>query len=86
MRLEKNDYAFVLPINPYFWVAKSVNFYNAEAGIGYRLGADTLVKASYRRDLWTVEDDLKPILPDGWAIGVQLSQRFDVLALTNPPR
>lgn len=79
-RVEKNDYAYVMPINPFFWVGTDVNFYSAEAGLGYRVGVDTIVKASYRKDYWTVPEDLKAILPDGYAFSLQISQSFDPLA------
>lgn len=80
IRLEQNSYVFVRPISSSFWLGRPVNFYDAEAGLGYRLGPDTLVKVSYRRDHWSVDDSLKPFLPNGHALALQLSHSFDVLS------
>lgn len=53
-RLERNMYAFVLPVNPGFWVGVATTEYNREVGIGYRLSTDALIKTSFRKDHWPV--------------------------------
>jgi hypothetical protein len=78
LRLEQNDYPFIMPISPDFWVARKANFYDGEIGVGYRLGAGTLVKLGYRRDVWTVDEDIRPFLPDGYSFSTQISQTFDL--------
>ena len=76
LRVEQNDYAFIMPIAPAVWMARRVNFYNGEVGIGYRLGLKTVVKMSYRRDHWPVEEALRAFLRDGQAFAVQVSRRW----------
>jgi hypothetical protein len=77
-RLERNDYPFIRPQGDTAWTARAVNFYNAEIGAGYRLGPNTTLKASYRRDRWHVEESRKAFFPNGYAFALQLSRRFDV--------
>jgi len=80
LRLEQSDYPFLLPINMYYWVGEPVTLYDYEAGMGYRLTPWTLVKVSYREEIWDVDDSVKQYYPEGYAVAVQLSQRFDVLS------
>ena len=78
-RLERNDYPFIDNFGG-FWVARKTDFHNEEYGIGYRLSASTLVKASYRRDTWQVTASNDPFVnPGGRAFAFQLSQAFDVM-------
>ena len=80
LRLERNDYPFIRPVSPTFWVARKTDFHNEELGVGYRIGASTLVKISYRQDLWHVDaGNAAFVRPGGRAFAVQLSQRFDLL-------
>ena len=73
-RFEINDYAFVLPVNAFFWVGTKRKVIDGEVGLGYRLGSATLIKASYRRDSWPDPDPPGgPAFPDGYALAVQLS-------------
>jgi len=46
---------FVRPELP-VWTATTVRFGDVEIGVGYRFGAGTTLKASYRFDDWDVED------------------------------
>lgn len=78
VRLEKNEYAYIEPVNPNYWHGEATSFYDVEAGVGYRFGPDTLLKASYRRDRWMVDEYLATTLPDGYAFAVQISHQFDV--------
>lgn len=77
-RVEANDYVFVLPINQFFWVGSPRMVRDAEVGAGYRLGANTLLKASYRRDSWPDPDPPGLTFPDGYAWAVQISQTIDI--------
>jgi len=86
LRLERNDYAYIQPFGPGFWLATAVDFYNAEVGAGYRLGPGTVLKVAYRRDRWNVDDSLKPILPNGYSIAAQLSYTFNVNFWVERPR
>lgn len=83
LRLEQSKYPFVRPVSPTFWIAAPVNLYDAEVGMGYRITPTTLLKVSYRRDLWDVDEAIKPYYPEGYAVSVQLSQKFDVLSWFN---
>jgi len=52
---------------------------NGEAGLGYRLTARTLLKASVRSDRWDVPPEMRSFLGNGTALALQLSQSFDVV-------
>jgi hypothetical protein len=78
-RLERNDYPFINNFGG-FWVANRTDFHNEEYGVGYRVSASTLLKASYRRDTWQVNpSNASFVRPGGKALAVQLSQSFDVM-------
>jgi len=78
-RLERNDYPFIDAFGA-FWVGNKTDFHNEEYGIGYRLTATTLMKASYRRDLWHITgSNAAFVRPGGDALAFQLSQAFDVM-------
>ena len=78
-RFERNDYPFIRPVGPAAWVARRTDFHNEEFGIGYRFGAATLVKASYRQDRWKVNgDNAAFVRPGGRAFALQLSQQLDI--------
>ncbi len=68
---------FVRPGLP-TWTASTVLFRDFEIGAGYRPGANSILKVSYREDRWDVAGFLATILPDGQALAVQYSHRFDV--------
>ena len=80
-RYERNDYPFISPVSPTFWVANGVIFNDVEVGGGYRFGASSLLKASFRKDRWT--PNISPQAPhdNGYAVAVQWSQAFDVVEL-----
>ena len=84
-RVERNEYAYIQPRDDGAWIASPTNMYNAEVGAGWRIGARTLMKASARGDRWRVAPELRSDLPDGFAIALQLSRRFDILAVTVGP-
>ncbi len=81
LRIEHNKYAFIRPIPGPAWMGVATTFSDAEFGLGYRLGAHTLLKASVRADSWDVPASLRSVLPNGHAIAVQLSHGFDVTAI-----
>jgi hypothetical protein len=78
-RLERNDYPFIDAFGP-FWAGNKTDFHDEEYGVGYRLAASTLVKVSYRRDLWHITGNNAAFVgPGGDAFAMQLSQSFDVM-------
>ncbi len=83
VRLEQNYYPYLQPMSASYWVSSSVTLYDYEAGLGYRLTPWTLLKVSYREEIWDVDDSAKQYYPEGYAVAVQLSQRFDVLSWFN---
>ena len=85
LRLEENDYPYIMPINSFFWLGSNARFRDLETAIGWRFARGLVVKASYRFDRWDVEPELRPILPDGHAFGLQLSYAFDVLSWFEAP-
>jgi hypothetical protein len=82
LRLEHNDYPFIMPISSAFWVDQNAAFYDAELGAGWRFSSGLLLKASYRRDRW--HDTANAAPPNGYAVGVQLSYAFDVRSWFEP--
>lgn len=57
-----------------------------EVGAGYRIAPGAVLKVAYRRDRWNVDDSLKPILPDGYALSAQISYTFNVSSWIERPR
>lgn len=84
LRIEKNDYPYIQPIDSTLWIAQNVAFHDVEAGVGWRFTPDLILKASYRRDRWDVSDDMKEYFPNGYAWGMQLSYGFDVRSWFEP--
>jgi hypothetical protein len=76
LRGEMNRYAFILPINPFFWVGSETVENNVELGAGYQLTAGWLLKASFRKDDWPQASPPGRFLPDGYAFAVQASWHF----------
>lgn len=86
-RAERNDYPFVQPLTDVqSWVATTTDLRDVEAGLGFRPAASQLVKVTWRKDDWRVDESLKPILPNGYAVAVQFSQFFDVMELVERAR
>lgn len=81
-RYENSNYPFVRPVSPAFWVGTATRQINGEIGAGYRLNADVVIKASFRKDHWPVQTSSSGMrFPNGYALAVQYSQRVDVLGL-----
>jgi hypothetical protein len=78
VRFERNDYPFIRPIGGSTWIARTVDVYNGELGLGFRTSAGTLLKASYRRGWYDVTPDLQAALPNGYAFALQLSCDADI--------
>jgi hypothetical protein len=78
VRGERNDYPFIRPVSGSVWIARPVDVYNAEVGVGFRLGVGTLMKASYRGAWYDVDPSLQAALPDGYALALQLSWDMDI--------
>ncbi len=78
VRFEANNYPFIRGVGDSSWVARATNFYNIEAGIGYRLAPRTVFKVTHRRDHWTPEGSARAFLRDGFALTTQVSHQFDV--------
>jgi hypothetical protein len=81
-RVERNDYAYIQPASDSAWFANPTDMYNGEIGAGYRLNAQTLLKASVRADRWVVPPALRAVLQNGTALALQVSRSFDVLDAT----
>lgn len=86
-RAERNLYPFIQPLDDVDdWIATSTDLRDLEAGLGFRPSADQLVKISWRRDNWVVDGALRDILPNGYAVAMQLSQSFDVMDVVDRVR
>jgi hypothetical protein len=75
VRAERNLYAFIRH-SPSGWIARATDFVDGEVGVGYRLSARTLVKASYRADNWEITPATQAFLGEGSAFALQLSYRL----------
>jgi hypothetical protein len=81
-RYEDFDYPFILPVSRAFWVATATRQMNGELGVGYRVSADALIKASLRKDNWPVQTTASGArFPNGYALGIQFSLHTDLIAL-----
>jgi hypothetical protein len=87
VRRERNKYPFIRPSGADGWNARTTDFTNTEGGVGFRLTASTLLKASYRGDDWVVTPANESFVrPGGRAFAVQVSQAFDVVAIVERGR
>ena len=59
---------------------------DAEAGLGWHLAPGAILKVSYRRDQWIVDEARKDMFPEGYALAAQLSYTFDVVSWFERPR
>jgi hypothetical protein len=84
LRLERNDYPYIQPVNSSFWVAQNAAFYDVEVGAGWRFTSGLLLKASYRRDRWDPSPNPAFPFPNGYAVALQLSYSFDVKSWFEP--
>lgn len=80
-RVERNDYPFISPVTPTFWVANRVVVADAEVGGGFRVSASTLLKLSVRKDHWTPNANPQAPHDNGYAVAMQWSQTIDFVEL-----
>jgi hypothetical protein len=85
-RAERNDYPFIEPQDNGTLAATTTDLRDVEAGLGFRPAASQLVKLTWRRDSWHVAPAVRPYLPAGYAVALQLSQSFDVTDLLDRAR
>ena len=85
VRAERNDYPYI-QAGEAGWDASNADVRDVEAAIGFRPASHQVVKLSARRDAWRVSAEQRPWLPDGYAVALQFSQSFDVLALADRAR
>ena len=86
LRIERNDYPYIQPVDSTFWIDQNAAFYTFEAGLGWRFRPDLLLKASYGRDYWTVDESMKSFFANGYAFALQLSYGFDIRSWFEPKR
>ena len=78
-RGEFNRYPFIRPTSDTTWISRRTDFKAFEVGGGFRFGAHTTGKVSYRRDDWTVTpSNAGFVRPGGYALAAQFSYQFDV--------
>ena len=80
-RVERNDYPFISPVTPTFWVANRVIVSDAEIGGGFRATSSTLLKLSLRMDHWTPNVNPQAPHDNGYAVVMQWSQMVDFVEL-----
>ena len=86
LRYELNDYPYIQPLSPGIWRTNVTKLSDIEAGIGFRINPDAILKVSYRVDQWDVAPSLKAFFPEGHAIAAQLSYTFDVVSWFDRPK
>lgn len=86
LRIERNDYPYIAPLGPSFWIAVNATLSDAEAVVGWRFRSDLLLKASYRRDRWDVDESQRAFFPNGHWFALQLSYDFDVSSWIERPQ
>jgi hypothetical protein len=84
LRLEKNDYPYIQPLDATTWIAQNVTFHDVEVGLGWRFTPGLVLKGSYRRDRWDVSGPMASFFPNGYACGLQLSYAFDLRSWMTP--
>jgi hypothetical protein len=85
-RYERNDYPFISPVTPTFWVANRVIVADGEIAGGFRATASTLLKLSFRKDYWTPNANPQAPHDNGYAVAAQWSQTFDFVELATRRR
>jgi hypothetical protein len=85
VRLGQDRYPFIDHAGA-FWFASDVELLAVEAGAGYRFGPHTLIKASAAFTTWDTPAGSTFPMPDGHALAVQLSHRFDARSWFEEPR
>jgi len=85
LRLEQNEYPFIR-LFPFGWIAPEATLVDVEAGVGWHLASGAILKVSYRRDQWIVDETRKDMFPEGYALAAQLSYTFDVVSWFERPR
>jgi hypothetical protein len=86
VRVERNDYPYIMPFDQNGWIADKSDFTDVEVGGGFRMTANTMLKLSVRADHWVPNPN--PFAPQasGRALAMQLSRTFDVLEMITPRR
>jgi hypothetical protein len=78
-RGELNRYPFIRPATATTWISRRTELRAFEGGVGYRFGANTLLKASVSADHWIVTpENASFVKPGGMAFAAQLSRAFDL--------
>jgi hypothetical protein len=81
-RGEFNRYPFIRPLTDSTWLARRTELRGFEGGVGFRFGANTLLKATFSADDWVVTPQNSSFVrPGGKAVAVQFSREFDLVEL-----
>jgi len=86
LRVEKNDYAYIMPLGGGLWRVNTTELYDVEAGAGWRIGPGAVIKIAYRKDRWNVPDSRKSFFPNGYSLSAQLTCSFSVNSWLERPR
>lgn len=86
LRVEKNDYPYIMPIGGGLWRVNNSELMDVEAGAGYRIAAGAVLKLAYRRDYWNVPDSRKSFFSNGYSLSAQLTYSFNVNSWLERPR
>ncbi len=86
LRVEKNDYAYIMPRGGGLWRVNNAELFDVEAGAGYRIGPGTVLKIAYRKDYWNVPESRESFFPNGHSVAAQLTYSFNVNSWLERPR
>ncbi|HEV8700836.1 MAG TPA: hypothetical protein VGV60_06150 [Candidatus Polarisedimenticolia bacterium] len=86
MRVEKNDYPYIMPLFGGLWIVNNSELFDVEAGAGYRIGPGAILKVAYRRDYWNVPEASKSFFSNGYSVSAQLTYSFSVNSWLERPR
>jgi hypothetical protein len=81
LRYERGDAPHAFWIWAAMWEPRQIRVHDIEAAAGFRITPDLLVKAAYRTEMGKDSTD-----PEGHAVAVQFSYRFDVNSWIQHPR
>lgn len=81
VRVERNDYPYIMPRDDGRWIAAKSDFTDVEVGAGFRFTPTTLVKLSVRADHWVPNANPGAPQANGHAVAMQISRTFDLVEM-----
>ena len=86
LRLERSHLPYIWPVDGAPWYASVKKVYDGEVGVGFRVGPELLLKASYRYASERTRYKAYYNAEEGHALAFQVSYSFDVNSWIERPR